>query len=268
MKRTAGAARRHIHAAAPIILAAALSAGGAQRFVETFAGGASGWTSQVDAAGTAIGFGDGAAVITFGAQGFPSPALGTLVASNTASAGSLTGSYAAAGIQLLGFDVIATGAVPSQVFVEIEGPAGVLRRSFAGVITRTGLWYQVAAALPAADAGGWNESAPGCAAGVLTDVRRVSLSVSRSGTAAQASRVDNFYLTGLPRGTSLRPPGGTAGETTWTDLCSNLVYALQAADAADGGWTDLVRITATGAEHTIQMPPSTNGGSGCYRLVQ
>lgn len=238
----------------------------AQLGTEPFAAGANGWSAISNFA--TVVYADGAALISFQAQGFPNPEDGALAASNSASSGSFTGNYAAAGISLLAFEVMATGAVPSDLAVELAGPAGYVRRSFEDSIGRTGAWYAVAASLLSAAAGGWNEAPAGCFSAVLADVRHLQISAARNGLSAQLVRIDNVHLGVNHRALDFPPPVADEGALSWGDLRVGQLYTLQTAAEPGGVWSDVVGFAATGAIHTVSLPTLTNAPWACFRLVQ
>ena len=96
----------------------------AQPTNESFTAGASGWagtTGSTPFGETGVwSFTGGAARVLFFNPGFPVPDSATLSNTPTASGGAFTGNYDQAGINLIGFSVLAPQIVPDG-FVILEG---------------------------------------------------------------------------------------------------------------------------------------------------
>jgi hypothetical protein len=248
------------------------SARAAQKYTETFTGGANGWTNT-------LGLGNAVPTVRFTSDlvriqfdNSPTiPSYVTLLAISNASAGAFTGNYAAAGIQSIGFSMIASGAVPTVLYLELNNLTNFIRRDLTTLVTQTGIWYSLGISLASVSEGNWTVTPTGRFDAVLANVRQLKLYIEQPfgpGTGTQRYQVDNFFLGGLPRASFF--PGLTNDNAliTWTELRSNLVYALQTTPALEGGWSNVTTFAATGTEHTVTTPPVTNGSPGFYRLLQ
>ena len=252
-------------AVAWLLVGAAISASAAAKWTESFTGGANGWTGVVNGAAS-VTFAADQARMAFAAAGFPNPDTVTLVATNSSSGGAFIGNYRLAGAQLIGLDLLATQVVPSQVTITLAGAADSVSRSLGHLLPATGVWRHVELSLEGAEAGGWNESSPGCFEDVLADVRQVRLYVLRNGTLAQACLVDNFHLSDMPHAAACATEAGDVLRVTWSALHANQVYSVQAAAQAGGSWQEISTLVATSSVHTWSAPYPANASACIYRL--
>ncbi len=248
-----------------------LPAGAATKYTETFTTGGNGWTSTPVGVSAAVRYVGGGIRIRHSSA----PLSGiyvTLITDTNASSGAFFGNYVAAGIQTIGFSVNATGSVPDNVELFIgatnSGSLRTIKRSFASMLTTTGVWLTGSASLQSAGLGGWTEDPPGCFTDVLANVSTVFLGVDAKLFVVQQYLFDNFFLDGLAWASEVKPSTGETAVISWSDVRSNLTYHLQTATALGGGWSNVTSFTATGSSHSVSAPIVTNQPPAFFRLLQ
>ena len=225
----------------------------AQPTNETFTGGANGWagTTGLPFFGeTGVwSFTGGAARVFFFNPGFPVPDNAVLSNTPSASSGSFTGNYDAAGIDTIGFSFFAPHIIPTNfVIAEWAGSTSKFQRGF--TVATTGVWYHFAASLADEDRHQWTtlEGSSNDFAAARASVRSVVLRFSRNGLLDHEFVVDNLFVAGRPGGPSIVPESG--GMIQWDGLLAGLGYHVQSTtNLLDGSWTSVESLTATGALH-------------------
>jgi hypothetical protein len=178
---------------------------------------------------------------------------GTLSNLPSASSGSFTGNYDAAGIRAIGFSFLATTAKPSGVVLEIGGVTSVYQRQFS--VATTGVWHHFSASLASVQEGGWtNLAGPvGDFASVRQNVRYVTIKIARDASAGPRQYlIDNIFLGREPVAGDVLQPGGSfrlLGE----DLQSNLTYYVESSPEVTGTWSVAQSFVATNQTQSINL---------------
>lgn len=223
---------------------------------ETFSAGASGWQGTSFLEGT-WSFTGGAARLRFPNSGLiPIPSKGTLSNLTTATSGSITGNYAAAGINFIGFRFNASTELPSAVNLLIGGQSNTFFRSYE--VTESNTWYSFTASLSSLAAGGWQtlEGSVSNFAATMQDVRFIAIQVARSGVTNQQYVIDDIFLGRQP--TALAPLV-TSGQhlASWDFLQSNVTYRVESTtNLILQEWSEVETIIATGMTYQAAYPSS------------
>ncbi len=234
---------------------------GAEIHTEAFAGGAGGWTASGSLQVAAV---DEGLRGSFAAQGFPVPESGSFVANPTASGGAFAGDYAAAGIQLVGFSFMARDVLPSAALVRWTGPSASFFRSFAGHVTRTGVWYRLAFPLKEEYAGRWIGGGAEAFAAGLADVRSLEIQLTRTGVASQRYEVDDVFVDRLPTGACA--VGTNGAQVLCSALRTNTAYVVEAAGAPDRAWEEAGAFVASQPVQAWMDGGATGRATRVYRL--
>jgi hypothetical protein len=241
----------------------------AQKITEPFTTGGNGWTGTPTAVFRYL---SGAVRVQFAAVGAGVPGNAIFTTTTNAADAAFRGDYRAAGIQSIGFSMIASSEVPSGLHLYLKsyppGATNVIVHSLGNRVVQTGVWYTIMLSLSDAGLGGWTESPSGCFTSVLADVYEIQLYSDQNGINAQRYQIDNFFLDGLPSASFMEKLTNENAVITWSGLRSNLVYSMQTAPSVDGDWSNVTTFAATGTAHTLSTPPVTNGPPGYFRLQQ
>ncbi len=222
---------------------------------ETFAVGANGWqgSSFLEGSWTFTG---GAARVRFPQSGlFPIFSTGTLSNTMTATAGSFTGNFAVAGINVVGFRFNASTELPSGVSLWMGDESNTYVRLF-DEVTQTNVWYTLAASLVSPETGGWDAVAGSLVnfTTVLQDVRFVAVRIARSGVVSQQFVIDDIFLGRQPKATAMMPADGSH-QTLWDGLISNTMYNVEVTtNLTLPNWSIIDSFTATNTIHQRAVP--------------
>jgi len=222
---------------------------------ETFSAGANGWqgSSFLEGSWTFTG---GAARVRFPNSGlFPIFSSGTLSNLTTATSGSFTGDFVAAGINVVGFRFNASTELPSGVSLWIGDGNNTYFYMFDDV-TQTNVWYTLSASLVNPEAGGW-EVITGSLTNfntALLNVRFVAIRVARSGVLSQQFVIDDLFLGRQPNATVMMQDGEDH-QTMWDGLISNVMYNVEAStDLILPTWFIIDSFIATNIVHHRSEP--------------
>jgi hypothetical protein len=236
----------------------------AQTAIEKFSSGANGWAGTSELFTGTWSFTGGAARISFAAIGIGFPEIGTLSNTPSATSGSFTGNYDAAGIEVIGFSFYAPSALPASSAVEVEwaGSTSLYRRAFS--VAQTGVWYHFSASLKAEDKSSWTVIAGSMEdfAAARQSVRRVALRVARTLTSAHQFVFDDIFIAGQPGGASL-----SGGGIVWDGLLSGVAYQVQSTtNLIAASWTGVESLTATGFFHATVITNAAQS-SEAFRIL-
>ena len=235
----------------------------ASAHVETFSSGTAGWSQagslQLAATNQSLRG-------LFVAQGVPMPEIGSFVATNVSSGGAFTGDYDAAGIRLIGFSFMAQNVLPSAALLRWQGPTSSFFRSFASVVTTTGVWYRFAFSLASKDAGKWVGGSDIAFAESMLAVQGLEIQLTRAGMAAQRYYVDDVFVDALPWGSvgTASPTGGLP--VVWSSLRPNVAYVVQTAEQPSNSWNYAGNFVATNTTQAWPDFTATNH-QRVYRLL-
>ena len=232
----------------------------AQPTNETFTGGSNGWVGTTASAFGSFGawsFTGGAARVLFSNPGFPVPESATLSNTPSATSGSFTGNYDAAGIDTIGFSFLAPQIVPvGFVILEWAGSTSLYQRGF--TVTSTGVWYHFTASLADEDRHQWTTllGSSNDFTAARQSVSYVTIRFSRNGLLDHQFVVDNVFLAGRPGGASFTHDSG--GLITWDGLVAGVGYQVQSTtNLISASWVGVESLTATGNLHTTIITNET-----------
>ena len=237
-----------------VFFTAVLTAPSAQITTEQFNAGAGGWQGSVAAGAGSWTFTGGAARVNFANTGFPVPFAGTLSNTPSASGGSFTGDFEAAGIELIGFNFFTATSLPSSVMLSIGGATSVYQRLF--YPAQTGVWQTFAASLQSAESGGWinPQGPPADFEGVLQNVKYVTIQVDRDANeVARQYVIDDIFLDRLPAAGGLGVATGGLLSLRADYLRSNTTYQVQASPEVTGTWVLAQTLVATNRSQSIEV---------------
>lgn len=237
-----------------LVFFASVSTGSsAQITTEQFNAGAGGWQGSSSFGGTWT-FTGGAARVTFPDTGFVAiPDVGTLSNLPSASGGSFTGNFEAAGIELIGFRFFSATETPSSVRLVLGGPTSVYQTVF--YPSGTGVWQTLAASLQSVQMGGWtNLNGPETDfEQVRQNVKYVAIRVDRAGATARMHGIDDVFLDRLPAAGSLAVSTGGLLSLRADYLRSNTAYQVEAAPEVTGTWSLAQTLVATNSSQSINV---------------
>lgn len=252
-----------------VIAASTGSATAASITSETFSAGANGWQGSGFLEGT-WSFTGGAARIKFPNSGmFPIPSIGTLSNLASATSGAITGNYAAADINMLGFGFYAGADLPSSVNLSWGGNGNVYIRSFSSenFNFQTQSWHTMSASLASAAIGEW-QALQGSLTNfqaALSNVNFVAIRVARSGVANQEFVVDDIVLGRQPAAAGIAKTG-VDGVIHWTGLISNRAYRIESsANLLEPAWNVLESFNATDTTYPFEYPATNH--AEYFRIV-
>jgi hypothetical protein len=221
---------------------------------ETFSVGANGWQGSTYLEGSWT-FTGGAARVRFPSGFVPVFSTGTLSNLTTASSGSFTGNYTAAGINSVGFRFNASAELPSGVSLWMGDDSNTYFRLFDDV-TQTNVWYTLSASLVSPEAGGWEAIAGSLTnfTAVLQNVRFIAIRIARSGVMSQQFVIDDIFLGRQPTATVTMQAGGDH-QTLWDGLISNRMYNVEVTtNLILPNWFIFDSFTATNTTHHFTEP--------------
>lgn len=228
----------------------------AQITTEQFNAGAGGW--QGSSLGTgAWTFTGGAARVNFADTGFIAlPDVGTLSNLPTASGGSFTGNYDAAGIELIGFRFFSATELPSSVRLELGGATSVYQKIFYPSVT--GVWQTLAASLQSVELGGWtNVFGPTTDfAAVRQNVKYVTIKVDRAGATNRQHGIDDIFLDRLPAAGAVTASTGAYFSLRWDYLRTGQAYRVESSSEVTGTWVLAQTLTATNRNQGVEVTNS------------
>jgi hypothetical protein len=251
-------------------LGGALSLSAAQPTNESFTAGANGWVGSAQSPfGTFAfwSFTGGAARVLFTNPGFAIPENATLSNAPAASGGAFTGNYEQAGINLIGFSVLAPQVVPSGfVILEWSGSTSLYQRGF--TMTATGVWHRFTASLADTERDRWTtlQGSIDDFAAARQSVSRVTIRISRNGLPDHQFVIDDLYLVGEPEARALEAGAGDTLTTRWQALNAGVSYQVQSAPAVTGVWAAAQSFVATGAVQSITL--TNSGPTRFWRTVR
>ena len=225
-------------------------------FTEDFATGLNGWTNNVDA--TKWTASTQAVRVSFGPGVLPQNAA--LEATAAASGGAFCGDYRAAGVEAIGFSFFAESVLPSVLKIEVRGGTNVFFQDLRPRMTAAGVWQQFLIPLTDREADRWSGAPATLLPDARTNIVRVAIRVTTSGTAAQAYRMDDVFLDTLP---VCRAATGTTAALE--SLRTNFVYRLETAESLTNTWTTALTFTATNRFETKAL---TNTASPLFLRLQ
>lgn len=228
---------------------AAVLADAATLGTEPFSAGLNGWTNHVDAAQWIAT--NQAARVSFGAGFLPQNAA--LEGGPGASAGAFFGDYAAAGVEAVGLSFVAENVLPSVLKLELTAGTNVFFQDLRPRMTAAGLTNRLLVSLAARDAARWSGAPASLLPDALTNVLRVALRVTTSGSAAQAYRLDDLFLDLLPAAWIPAASAPPAAAITLTNLRAGFTYRIQSAIPPAGAWDAAASLTATSRAETIVL---------------
>lgn len=238
----------------------------AQYTTEQFTAGANGWQGSGDPGYGSWVFTGGAARVNFVDTGFPFPIVGRLSNAPTASGGSFTGNYDAAGIELIGFRFLSNTDMPASVSLELGGPTSVYQRIY--YPSQTGVWHTFAASLRSVELGGWTNLQ-----GPVTDfdqvrqnVKYVIIRVERAGTTARQYLIDDIFLDRLPVVGPLTPSTGAFFSLQGDYLRTNETYRIEAATNLTSAWSPVASMVATSRLQQFSIPSDDSPSQTFFRL--
>lgn len=223
----------------------------AQRTTETFASDAAGWETR-SSLGT--GFWDWDATATmylqFAPIGFPFPDTAFMSASNGASGGRFVGNWTTAGVDVVGFEFIATNVLPSTVELRLTANSGALFAFKGFTPPPVGDRIRFAVSAETAAGGGWGGITEADFARLRTNVQEVAIAVKRSSANDEYYYVDNVFLDRVHRWDG----GGSGTGSLW------LSSANWFADGLPGS-NSIVVFASTGSAATIGLDMAAATGS-------
>ncbi len=234
---------------------------------ETFTAGANGWQGSVEFEGSWTISG-GIAELQFADTGIIAiPSKGTLSNLTSATSGSFTGDYIAAGINLLDFRFHVGPERPSSVDIFWGDTTNVYFRSFTtnNFMMQTQSWHTISASLSGPDEGAWS-ALTGSITNFYTslqNVRYIAIRIARSGTLAQNFALDDIRLARQPSasGTSLGEP-----VIQWNDLIAGNNYTVEGStNLIDPAWAFVDTISPTGT--TYEFIPAVDHPFAVYRIL-
>ena len=249
-----------------VFLASVSTGSSAQITTEQFNAGAGGWQGSSSFGGTWT-FTGGAARVTFPDTGFIAiPDVGTLSNLPSASGGSFTGNFEAAGIELIGFRFFSATETPSSVRLVLGGPTSVYQTVFYPTVT--GVWQTLAASLQSVQMGGWtNLNGPETDfEQVRQNVKYVAIRVDRAGATARMHGVDEIFLDRLPVAGSLTPSTGTIFALQGEYLRTNETYRIEAATNLAGSWSPVASMVATSRLQLFSIPVDGSASQTFFRF--
>lgn len=263
--------RGHLGAwvAVALLAVAAPSARAAQAYSESFGTSSAGWTNsgQWGAFGATNGYLRG----RFDAIGGPpSPQTGRFIATNAASGGAFVGDYGAAGVEQIGFSILAADALPSDLLLRWYGGDGFayFHGGLAAFITATGVWHTFVFSLRDKAEGGWVGSSATNFAAARQAVTWLEIAITRNGVTAQHYAVDNVFIDAAPSvaplNTGVAPP-----QLVLAPLQTGATYRIQATESLAGGtWTNLDLIVATNRWMEWPVTDPTGSVTRFFRVSQ
>lgn len=242
----------------------------AQITTEQFSAGANGWTGTVSLSlGFPAGewaFNSGAARLTlYDNGGFPSFASGALRLTAAASSGAFTGNYDTAGIEVIGFRILAENWTGTNVLVRWGGSTSEYQRLVA--ITQTGVWQTVAFSLARADLVNWtvfNGSISDFEA-ARADVKSFKIEITQDSGFEENYQIDDVFVDRLPAALALGA-GSNGLQVNWQHLRTGFSYRVESATSlTPPNWTSVTSLVATAS--VFQATHETAQPAQSYRMV-
>lgn len=221
-------------------------------FTETFSTDLSGWTNNIDP--TKWIASTQAVRVSFTSSLLPQNAA--IEGGGGASGGAFAGDFRAAGAEALGFSFVAENTLPSVLKLEITSGTNVFFQDLRPRMTPAGTTNHFLVSLLDRDAARWSGFSGSEFSRALTNVVRVAIRVTTSGTAAQAYRIDDVFLDRLPAVTAFAALSGTATAVSFAPLRTGFTYRVQAAADLVAGWDPVGQRVATNSTETINVTNS------------
>ncbi len=247
-----------------VLHAVTFSLYGAARTNETFDSGANGWVGTTSFLTGNWAFSGGEAKISFADIGmFAFPDFGLLSNSPSATSGSFTGNYDAAGANVIGFSFYAADILPgggSNVVLRWRGSTSVFQKAF--TVAQTGVWYNFSMPLSDAARFEWDlfvgsyDDFPAARQAVSS----VNIRVFRNGSAAHSFAIGEIYLSNEPESVTFAITGSNALVGAG-GLLTGEAYDIESASEVSGTWSYAQSFVATNSQQIIQV---TNTGDRLY----
>lgn len=228
---------------------AALSASAASLGTESFSTGLNGWTNNIDA--TKWGASNQALRVAFGPNILPQNA--SLEGGPGASSGTFCGDYVAVGVEAVGFSFLAENVLPSVLKLEITGGTNIFFQDLRPRMTAVGVWNNFLISLADRDASRWAGASATEFANALTNISRVAIRITTSGSSAQAYRLDGIFLDRLPSATTLIVSSANTTLVTFANLRTSFAYRVQSATDLTATWTNIAQLIASNRSETITV---------------
>ncbi len=250
-----------------LVFFALVSAGpSAQITTEQFNAGAGGWQGSMFGNG-AWTFTGGSARITFTNEVIPWPYVGTLSNLPTASGGSFTGNFDAAGIEIIGFRFFSASTNPSSVRLELGGPTSSYQKTFFPNVT--GVWQTLVVSLQSVALGGWSnlQGNVGAFVSVRQNVKYVAIKVDRAAVVDLTHHgIDDIFLDRLPVVRSLTPFTGAIFALQGDYLRTNETYRIEATTNLTSEWSSVASMVATSRLQHFSIPVDGSASQTFFRF--
>jgi hypothetical protein len=227
---------------------------------ETFAGGLNGWTNGLDATKWVVTNEAARVAFTFGLV----PKSASLEAGFTASGGGFCGDYAAAGVEGIGFSLVAEDLKPSVLKLEVTSGTNIFFQDLQPKLLMAGMTNNIFCPLIGPGIERWSGTSAEALPESLFGITRIAIRITTSGTAAQAFRLDDVFLDRLPVAVLAESGSNHSPLITWGGLRTGTLYRIEQAAALEADWIAETYFTATNSVMTrvcTATPPI------CVRLV-
>lgn len=239
--------------------------GGAAQGTESFAIGTAGWQFGDDE-NTAWSWTTGAVHLTFDEIGSSTPRSSSLTAGSVASGAQFVGDYAAAGVQLIGFEFYPEDTLPAGVTITLSADGAGVVSDVTGRASTLGDWNQIAVPVTANATSFWQSVNGGQLTNILANVQEFRIDVGVETAAAQGYRIRNIFLDLLPVAADIQVPSASAPEIAWDHLRTNWNYRVDAStNLVDQVWNSVGQFTAT--NRVTGFMAGTNEHFQIYRIV-
>lgn len=239
--------------------------GGAAPGTESFATGPAGWQFGDDPDST-WSWATGAVHLAFDEIGSSTPRSSSLTAGSVASGAQFVGDYAAAGVQLIGFEFYPEDTLPDGVTITLSADGAGVVSDVTGRASTLGDWNQIAVPVTANATSFWQSVNGGQLTNILANVQEFRIDVGVETAAAQGYRIRNIFLDLLPVAADIQVPSASAPEIAWDHLRTNWNYRVDAStNLVDQVWNPVGQFTAT--NRVTGFMAGTNEHFQIYRIV-